>query len=132
MDKIGVAKILLFISKLAHNAMADNCLQNYNINIPLWDELPEDNRFVVVNLTAYIYAHPDITDKELHDNWVKDRLNDGWRYGIKLDNDKKENPNIVEYENIPLHFRISSNIFRNVILSSSKLISFLDGEDVIS
>jgi len=132
MDEIGVARIVIFISKLAHNAMADNCLQNYNINVPLWDDLPEDNRIAAFNLTAYTYDHPDITDKELHDEWVKTKLNDGWKYGIKLDNDKKENPNIVEYENIPLHFRISSNIFRNVILSSSKLISFLEDEGVIS
>lgn len=38
--------------------------------------------------------------KNTHENWAKQRINDGWKYGKKRDDIKKEHPCLVEYEKL--------------------------------
>lgn len=38
--------------------------------------------------------------KNTHENWAKQRINDGWKYGTKRDDIKKEHPCLVEYEKL--------------------------------
>jgi hypothetical protein len=36
-----------------------------------------------------------------HDHWARKRINEGWRYGINRNDDKKEHPDMVPYEQLP-------------------------------
>ncbi|TWT63737.1 RyR domain-containing protein [Rubinisphaera italica] len=36
-----------------------------------------------------------------HDVWARQRIQDGWTYGPKRDDDKKENPCLVSYSDLP-------------------------------
>lgn len=38
--------------------------------------------------------------KNTHENWAKQRISDGWKYGVKRDDIKKEHPCLVEYEKL--------------------------------
>lgn len=38
--------------------------------------------------------------KNTHENWAKQRINDGWKYGEKRDDIKKEHPCLIEYEKL--------------------------------
>jgi hypothetical protein len=32
-----------------------------------------------------------------HDHWARKRIEEGWRYGVKRDDDAKEHPDLVPY-----------------------------------
>lgn len=36
-----------------------------------------------------------------HDVWAQGRIEQGWKYGIKRDDEKKETPCLVPYEELP-------------------------------
>lgn len=38
--------------------------------------------------------------KNTHENWAKQRMKDGWKYGERRDDIKKEHPSLVPYENL--------------------------------
>lgn len=38
--------------------------------------------------------------KNTHENWAAQRLKDGWKYGIKRNDEKKEHPSLVPYEEL--------------------------------
>lgn len=38
--------------------------------------------------------------KNTHENWAEQRLKDGWKYGIKRNDEKKEHPSLVPYEQL--------------------------------
>lgn len=39
--------------------------------------------------------------KNTHENWAKRRISEGWKYGEKRDDLKKETPCLVAYEDLP-------------------------------
>lgn len=49
----------------------------------------------------FFLKKPDATSKENHDNWMKFRLADGWKFGPVKDEGKKEHPDLVAYEALP-------------------------------
>ena len=36
-----------------------------------------------------------------HDNWARQRLAEGWRYGPNRDDDRREHPDLVPYDELP-------------------------------
>lgn len=42
----------------------------------------------------------DIIARSVHNQWAKGRIAEGWKYGIKRDDDKKEHPTLVAYEQL--------------------------------
>lgn len=43
--------------------------------------------------------------KQEHKDWLKDRLDAGWTYGIKLDKNKKTHPLMMPWEQLPEKFK---------------------------
>lgn len=59
---------------------------------------PEDTSNVV--LSKEILDISEIIAKNTHENWAKNKLDDGWIYGKVLDEDKRTHPCLVEYEKL--------------------------------
>ena len=58
----------------------------------------------------------ELTEKiaeNVHDVWAKNRINEGWKYGEKRDDIKKETPCLVPYEELP---EIEKDYDRNTAL----------------
>ena len=39
--------------------------------------------------------------RNAHDNWARQRMNDGWRWGAERDDARKLHPSLVPYEELP-------------------------------
>ncbi len=57
--------------------------------------------------TSHINLDPEITElterlaKNAHEVWALQRFADGWVYGSRRDDEKKEHPCLIEYELLP-------------------------------
>ncbi|MEI7900191.1 MAG: RyR domain-containing protein [bacterium] len=60
---------------------------------------PIDTSKVV--LSPEIAQLTELLAKNAHDNWARQRMGEGWRYGAKRDDAKKEHPCLVPYEDLP-------------------------------
>ena len=54
-----------------------------------------------VKLPAEIAQLTELLAKNAHENWAKQRMGEGWRFGPKRDDRKKEHPCLVPYEQLP-------------------------------
>jgi ryanodine receptor 2 len=36
-----------------------------------------------------------------HDHWARMRIDEGWRYGVRLDDREKHHPDLVRYDQLP-------------------------------
>lgn len=54
-----------------------------------------------ITLTADYLKLAEILARNSHDIWVKQRLDDGWRYGPQHDLDRQEHPCLVAYSDLP-------------------------------
>jgi hypothetical protein len=43
----------------------------------------------------------ELLARNAHDNWARQRMSEGWRYGPKRDDGRKEHPCLVPYEQLP-------------------------------
>jgi hypothetical protein len=54
-----------------------------------------------VTLDKEIHELTELLARNAHDIWARQRLADGWRYGARRDDTKKEHPCLVPYEDLP-------------------------------
>ena len=51
-----------------------------------------------ITIPTDIQLLEEILAKNTHEIWAQQRVNQGWRYGAKRNDDKKEHPNLIKYE----------------------------------
>ena len=54
-----------------------------------------------VPLPAGIAELTELLAKNTHENWARQRMNEGWTHGPRRDDEKKEHPSLVPYETLP-------------------------------
>lgn len=42
----------------------------------------------------------EILARNVHNQWMLSRINAGWKYGLKRDDDKKEHPSLIPYQEL--------------------------------
>lgn len=86
---------------------------------------PIDTSQVEVNDTVLECA--EILAKNTHEVWSQGRIKEGWTYGENRDNEKKTNPCLVAYEDLP---ESEKEYDRNTSLESIKVLIAL-GFDIV-
>jgi len=54
-----------------------------------------------ISLTPDILQLTEILAKNTHDTWALQRISEGWKFGDKRDDMKKEHPDLIPYEELP-------------------------------
>lgn len=78
-----------------------------------------------VKLSSELLELTEKIAENVHDVWAQLRINEGWSYGEKRDNDKKETPCLVPYADLP---ESEKEYDRNTALETLKLIISLGYE----
>jgi len=62
---------------------------------------PEPLNTENVELPKELIELGELLAKNIHENFAKQRFSEGWKYGPKRDDEKKENPTLVPYDDLP-------------------------------
>jgi hypothetical protein len=54
-----------------------------------------------IKLTDDILSLVEMLAENAHENWSRQRMSEGWVYGPRRDDTKKEHPCLVPYEDLP-------------------------------
>jgi RyR domain len=105
------------IAKICHQANKAYC-ESIGDNSQLdWEQAPEWQRQSAINGVKFNLENRESPASASHDNWLKEKFNEGWIYGIKKDVDKKEHPCCVPYEELPEEQKTKDLLFKNIVLS---------------
>jgi hypothetical protein len=72
-----------------------------------------------VQLSVELLALTELLAKNTHEVWARQRMTEGWTYGLRRDDAKKEHPCLVPYEQLP---DSEKEYDRNTALETVKLI----------
>lgn len=126
MTKIGHIEMtpnhLTTLAYITHAANRAFRLSTGERNIPRWDDVDEAVRDSARDGVKEILDNPDITAKDIHDNWVKFKASEGWVYGPDRDDEKKTHPCLVDYDLLPPAEQYKDYLFISIVKS---YISFL-------
>lgn len=103
------------IARIAHEANRAYCESLGDTSQVAWDQAPEWQKSSAINGVAYHLANPHATARDSHDNWLKRKTEEGWKYGPKKNPALKEHPCFVPYEQLPIEQRAKDYLFAGVI-----------------
>jgi len=104
-------------AQVAHEVNRAWCNANGDNSQPSWENAPYWQKQSAIEGVKFHLNNPNAKNSASHDNWMKQKINDGWVYGeIK---DPKANPPthpcIVPFENLLLVDQIKDSLFRSTI-----------------
>lgn len=90
-----------------------------------WEDAPEWQKESVINGVEFALSNPDSNPIQMHNNWMKHKIDDGWVYGPCKDVDKKTHPCLVPYAELTEQHKAKDSMFLSIVLAFA---GFMDGD----
>ena len=115
MNFTEIAQVAHEINKAFCESIGDNTQKN-------WDEAPEWQIESAIVGVQFHLDNPDASPSASHDSWLKQKEEEGWKYGEVKDAEKKEHPCFVPYEQLPVQQQSKDYLFKQVVHSLKKFL----------
>ena len=103
------------IAKVAHEVNRAYCLALGDNSQPVWEDAPDWQRSSAINGVQFHRENPDAGPDCSHNEWLKEKEDNGWKYGPEKDADKKEHPCFVPYDELPVEQKAKDYLFRSIV-----------------
>lgn len=102
------------IAAICHAANKQFCDETGDNSQVAWELAPEWQRNSAINGVEF-HLKNETTPEQSHENWLKEKIADGWIYGKIKNVEKKEHPCMVAYNLLPLEQQIKDYIFKAIV-----------------
>lgn len=103
------------IARVAVEVVRDYARSQGDTTLPVWEETSAEAQARAVRDVELYLADADAHLSSSHAAWRNEQIADGWTYGPAYDAEKKTNPKIVPYTDLPAEVRTRDWIFRGVV-----------------
>jgi hypothetical protein len=101
------------IAELCHNVNKAYCESTGDLSQPTWKDAPDWQKSSAINGVAFHLSN-DVTPEQSHENWLAQKLEEGWVYGKVKDSELKTHPCMMRYEELPKYQRTKDLLFTAV------------------
>ncbi|HEY0323439.1 MAG TPA: RyR domain-containing protein [Pyrinomonadaceae bacterium] len=105
------------IARICHESNRALCDSIGDHSQTSWDEAPEWQHASSVNTVRFHLDNPEADASASHENWMREKLEDGWRYGETKDANAKTHPWLVPFEQLPPEQQAKDYLLRGIILA---------------
>lgn len=105
------------IAKVAHEINKAFCESIGDNSQPSWEDAPRWQKDSAINGVKFHLQNPDALPSQSHENWLKQKEEEGWKYGQVKDAEKKEHPCFVSYDQLPVEQRSKDYLFKQIVHS---------------
>src|SRR6516164_1651512 len=103
------------IARVCHAVNRAACAASGDHSQPPWDDAPDWQRTSAIKGVEFILAHPQAKPSDIHQNWLAEKVANGWTYGQIKDPERKEHPCLVPYDDLPPDQRAKDDLFQAVV-----------------
>jgi len=103
------------IAEIAHEINKAFCEAFGDMSQLSWKDAPNWQRISALNGVEFHLLNPDAKASHSHEEWLKEKIANGWVYGKVKDVEKKEHPCIVPFDNLPKEQQAKDFLFRAVV-----------------
>lgn len=103
------------IAKVCHEANRAYCESLGDKSQASWLVAPQWQRDSAVQGVQFHLANPDANAADSHDNWLRDKIAEGWKLGPIKDANRKEHPCMVPYDNLPIEQKRKDHLFKAIV-----------------
>lgn len=105
------------IAQVAHELNKAYCSSIGDNSQPEWADAPEWQKTSAINGVNFHINNPEATPAASHESWLKQKTEEGWKYGEVKNPETKEHPCFLPYEQLPADQKAKDYIFRQTIHS---------------
>lgn len=103
------------IARICHETNRVYCVSLGDKSQTLWDQAPQWQRDSAIAGVEFHRHFPDAGDSASHDNWMCQKLADGWTYGPVKDEKAKTHPCLVPFDQLPPEQQFKDTLFRAIV-----------------
>ena len=106
---------VLAIASIAHELNKAYCESQGDTSQVDWDKAPDWQKDSAVKGVEFHLTNPDATPENSHESWLKQKQEEGWKYGPVKDVERKEHPCFVPYAELPEAQKAKDYVFRAAV-----------------
>lgn len=110
-------RTIVNVARIAYEVNRAYCESLGDHSQPKWEYAAAWQRDSVVNGVRFHLLNPSAGPEASHNNWMKEKIDQGWKYGIKRDSEKREHPCLVPFDDLLPTQQAKDFIFRAVVHS---------------
>ena len=99
-----VAEACHMANKVFCNLIGDN-------SQPDWENAPQWQKTSALEGVKRVALNPNLGDDALHNSWMQDKLDRGWKWGKEKDAELKTHPCIVAFSALPSEQQAKDKLF---------------------
>lgn len=115
LDDMMCNALLANIAGMCHAANRRYCASIGDNTQPRWEDAPQWQKDSAINGVRVIFENADMTPEDLHNNWMKEKIADGWVYGPQKNVELKTHHCLMPYSELPEAQRKKDEIFLHVV-----------------
>lgn len=100
-----------YCAMMTHEANRIYCLSIGDTSQPHWEDAPQWQKDSAINGIKFFLSGQGTGPNAMHNNWMRTKLADGWKYGQVKDPEKKEHPCLVPWDALPSEQRKKDYLF---------------------
>ena len=104
------------IAKTCHAVHRAYCKQMGIETQPVWDEVSESHKDVIINSVLKILSGEINSKEESHFNFVMNKEAQGWKFGI-YSKENKTNPRLLPFEELRIEDQVKETLFFETVKS---------------
>jgi hypothetical protein len=105
------------IAKTCHEVNKVYCESIGDFTQVHWSEAPQWQKDSAIDGVTYLVNNPEATSEDIHENWMKAKKADGWKFGIVKDAYAKTHPCIMPYNFLSAEQRMKDTLFISIVKS---------------
>ena len=105
------------IAQFAHEINKAYCQAIGDNSQPTWEDAPEWQKSSAINGVDFHLENPNASPSASHESWLKQKQEEGWKYGSVKNAELKEHPCYVPYLELPVEQRAKDYFFKQVVKS---------------
>ena len=102
------------IARVCHEVNRAYCQAFGDNSQPAWEDAPEWQR-ASARMGVDLHTMGDFGPEASHISWMKQKIDDGWKWGAAKNPDTKEHPCLVPFDQLPRDQQAKDFIFRAVV-----------------
>jgi hypothetical protein len=120
------------IAAVAHeaNRVFTNVFCDYAAFSPKWEDCTEEVKNSAINGIEYILENMPTSSRDSHENWVKFKKENGWKFGKRFNAEKKEHPNLVGYGDLSTEEKVKDYLFKSIVLGLAEAYGLIGAKAV--
>lgn len=103
------------VARLAHEVNRAYCVATGDTSQIAWEEAPDWQRHSAVNGVDFLRANPNAGPEASHENWMREKIRNGWVYGEIKNPDAKTHPCLVPFGDLPQSQRVKDFLFHAIV-----------------